>query len=465
MLDIYSGADMVIVWLGHEGEHTSAVLRYLPPESPYYRAEPEDKAAILNYLDVNLSSSERDSLCLGLLDLCTRPWIRRVWVQQEIFAAERFQIRCGSAVFNADFWDFATALENLVSNSAIVISHDYSQNKALLKQTTNATPRHRALLAHQRLDPSVCECCCEEAAELGLHISTRADCILAMAKGLEATKLQDHVYAILGLTDLFTDEHNRDDIGDGIPKLEINYDRSPSQVFQDLTKHLLTKDESLRILVNHRPAPSDAALALPSWCPDWRSFNHPAHEHDQVRGFALVGDDQDGVITFEGTVIAIRTAHGSALRPTHMRGGKRDAREIVHFDSRPRWTHRSLVGHQDLRGLPNYNTPAWRLTCSAELITDPSFGAFEATCSLCIDSSAMDMGDLAVLPRDDNRNAFSWQRAMPVLRPRQPGGYTFVCMAMIGYSSPEESRLFAANDRAFWRKLVEERGYETFTVY
>ncbi|KAH8812342.1 heterokaryon incompatibility, partial [Xylogone sp. PMI_703] len=79
MFDIYKKAKQVLCWLGPAGLHTGLAMDYLEKCFPiaddgYMR---HDDACKENF----------EALYEGLLDLSKRPWVTRVWVRQEVFAA------------------------------------------------------------------------------------------------------------------------------------------------------------------------------------------------------------------------------------------------------------------------------------------------------------------------------------------------------------------------------------------
>ncbi|KAK0648689.1 heterokaryon incompatibility, partial [Cercophora newfieldiana] len=77
MLTIYMKARTVVGWLGPESSQTKAAVYALRSHGA------EGMEVSMSFLEL---SSE---IYGGLVDLYSRPWFRRLWVQQEVFAARR----------------------------------------------------------------------------------------------------------------------------------------------------------------------------------------------------------------------------------------------------------------------------------------------------------------------------------------------------------------------------------------
>ncbi|KAK1758979.1 heterokaryon incompatibility protein-domain-containing protein [Echria macrotheca] len=99
MAKIYHKADRVIVWLGDgTGGGEGAIERI---------SELAADHVIRAVQDVVWSESDLEAA----FRLLGRPWFRRVWVLQEVFAARHLRIRCGSA--EIDGYAFCTGLQLL----------------------------------------------------------------------------------------------------------------------------------------------------------------------------------------------------------------------------------------------------------------------------------------------------------------------------------------------------------------
>jgi hypothetical protein len=101
MFKIFSKASTVLVWLGEEDpnlEKAITVLRSHGILSDDYRYkikyELEDPASKYDAVASGLSCEFR----YAFTDLCLKPWNRRAWVQQEVFAARHLELFCGHAV-------------------------------------------------------------------------------------------------------------------------------------------------------------------------------------------------------------------------------------------------------------------------------------------------------------------------------------------------------------------------------
>lgn len=73
MITVYSKASEVIGWVG--------------------KASPDISQALVDlFKDENCKWKEDDA---GFKNLLRRPWFRRVWVRQEVFAAAKLFLQCG----------------------------------------------------------------------------------------------------------------------------------------------------------------------------------------------------------------------------------------------------------------------------------------------------------------------------------------------------------------------------------
>lgn len=118
MLTIYEKARSVLVWLGEEAEHTKLTVTYLKwahtMMKEYWKLETDirfDEFAVVDPKNVwhpSECAQHFYALISGLEDICSRNWIRRIWIRQEVWAAKKIEVRCGSTSFNWDDFLFAT---------------------------------------------------------------------------------------------------------------------------------------------------------------------------------------------------------------------------------------------------------------------------------------------------------------------------------------------------------------------
>ena len=90
MLAIYMKAQRVLGWLGLEAESIATALRAIGGD---LRAEDRH---VHHKFPVSTRTYH------GLKDLYERPWFRRIWVQQEIFAARELVLHCGKIIVDLE---------------------------------------------------------------------------------------------------------------------------------------------------------------------------------------------------------------------------------------------------------------------------------------------------------------------------------------------------------------------------
>jgi len=78
----------------------------------------------------------------------------------------------------------------------------------------------------------------------------------------ESTDPRDHIYGIIGLTTARDDE-----------KLQIDYSKSPSQLFSEVTEYIILRSRNLDVICA-LPKPKNFKLEyrLPSWVADWSAI-------------------------------------------------------------------------------------------------------------------------------------------------------------------------------------------------
>ncbi|KAL7931811.1 heterokaryon incompatibility domain-containing protein [Trichoderma chlorosporum] len=96
MAEIYSKANRVIVWLGEAADNSDHALKYIR------MAADEDQQ----------SSISKDTARGAVLAILERPWFRRIWVLQEVAAAQHIVMMCGAA--RIDGYAFCLGLPSLL---------------------------------------------------------------------------------------------------------------------------------------------------------------------------------------------------------------------------------------------------------------------------------------------------------------------------------------------------------------
>lgn len=306
MFDIFSTASKVMVWLGLEQEHTSHALRFIK-DRPGSQDEEEVPATPPVLLDKLRRIVRAQRVYDPLLDLCTRPWNRRAWIQQEVFAAREVLVRCGHVDLQLEeLQEAAALLANLDVLRIRRLSEDQRLSIEALRSIFQSLPSLKEKIAYMRCLGRTAGCHCQYYGEVP-QSSTSPQCVAWRTRNIIASDPRDYVYALLGLTDCVTrpgsscHAQGRNDI------LGIDYARSPSLVFQDLTKYIInTHAGSLGVLCGHVPGNDYVDIKLPSWCPDWRRPHHCLLPHPHVAYMAPQQYFDQDVLRFSGLVMAVR---------------------------------------------------------------------------------------------------------------------------------------------------------------
>ncbi|KAK5681743.1 hypothetical protein LTS10_006276 [Elasticomyces elasticus] len=187
-----------------------------------------------------------DDLIVGLQEFIQHPWFRRVWVKQEVWAAENLIVMCADTMVSwEDLTQASHWIEELVPSQPSLASYQ-----------ENVQPFVRPSIA-ERLRLTL-----RELPDPGGH--SDADIITALTRTAysNCSDPRDHVYGILGMTATNLTSSRT-------PHLSVNYHKSVSEVFQDVVRYVMARDQNLDILLLSGTYGRIAGQDLPSWCPDF----------------------------------------------------------------------------------------------------------------------------------------------------------------------------------------------------
>jgi hypothetical protein len=267
MYMIYRAATRVIVWLGIEADDSDFVMRAMA-----FVGSQKNRRAIMRRDHNHECLVQLARLIKGIETLTKRPWFLRSWIRQEVAAAPKVSVRCGSREVP---W---TALKRSV-NCLARLRSKYLSSRSLFNGADDEFkgrigPYKEMSLALRFLkkDWVVGQSLLAEAGDLRsiwyYHTGGLLELLMA-GRVYEATDPRDKVYAILGMAEVSSLMWPRDAM-EKPPVIRVDYSASISEVYQHTAKYLINRDENLDILCilpTHRDATSDN---LPSWTPDWR---------------------------------------------------------------------------------------------------------------------------------------------------------------------------------------------------
>jgi hypothetical protein len=155
MLSIYQHARQVIIWLGVGSSDTQSVRSYVDgaqqagvlrkwdlekhvaisaswnhPKSKDEKLTDLQEISELDIAVLRHGEATRVKICKihsqaiisGLHNFLTRPWYNRLWVQQEVWAAKKIQMVCGSCTFD---WDVLRASAKAFGSLLRTIDHSF----------------------------------------------------------------------------------------------------------------------------------------------------------------------------------------------------------------------------------------------------------------------------------------------------------------------------------------------------
>ena len=263
MLEIYQKATRVVAWLGSaqkDMENALAAASVIPSQ-----LSPND---VFDFW----------SIYAGMSHLYTRPWFKRVWVQQEIFAARKLRLQCGHLHFE---WSQLLSNPKLLHNLPHL--RPYSQpekddekanKKSGGKVPDQITDQFNAISRLDKLHKHHVKCF-EQFRPHNRHQPVIIDTLLDTGT-LSATNPRDYIYGIVGLTGLPAKAiplHEWTMARQHKVFLPIDYSADLALILSALTWVLLMK-EGLAVLTKFKTFPPEddgkCEQTLPSWVIDWR---------------------------------------------------------------------------------------------------------------------------------------------------------------------------------------------------
>jgi hypothetical protein len=232
MGDIYRRAERVVVWLGPAKDQSSLALKLLRELSskiavnwPSLTMEATSKEPFeQHWASIGIKLPFKIHQWHAIQSLLDRSWFERLWIWQEIRLADPKSaiVMCG---FDVVRWqDFRDAIFCLCYKPLTSRLFEKARQAWLLCDSTGKLSIYRLA---QRTEDSKC-----------------ADD-------------RDRIYALLSICD---NRHGQSNI---IP----DYTKSASQVYQDITLHILNESQDIDVLRSCEI--SRRRMDMPSWVPDW----------------------------------------------------------------------------------------------------------------------------------------------------------------------------------------------------
>jgi hypothetical protein len=268
---LFKRASRVVVWLGQEAMHTQLALTWMYSFCLREHDSGSNAIQLARLCDLH-------ALLAGLTNLMKRPWIRRIWILQEVHSARSVVVQCGLSEVS---WDVFKRLSSCRSWVQERLASTLSFSKGV-ETLSDATPDESVTDIDDALRKA--QTCMNVLAALTSlsHSSTghskmfsefqrqsglkRLVSLLKRTYMFQATDARDKVYALIGIAGVSAVSPGTTRI-DKTPHLVIDYHPSVTEevLFRRLLKLFASEIQDLTFLDCHtRTADS---TTLPSWQP------------------------------------------------------------------------------------------------------------------------------------------------------------------------------------------------------
>ncbi|KAK3644449.1 hypothetical protein LTR56_009701 [Elasticomyces elasticus] len=298
MLSIYKKAARVVVWLGEHSALSGLVFHFLDRISPKHselHSTPKSSLRVLRICQEHV-----DYLVKGLQEFIHHAWfhgassqliIVLLTVKQEVWAAENLDVVYADNVIS---WDALVAAWNWINE---------------LASSWPSLKWYRVVVLQSFVRPSVTErlwLTLRELPDPGANFDTNIVAVLNRTAGSECSDPRDRVYGILGMT-------GTNLTSNWTPHLTVDYHKAASEVFQDVVRYVMARDQNLDVLLLTDGAYGVliAGEQLPSWCPNFESVQPTREwlkpiihaEATKVRPIYKLAGSDEAVLPLEGTHI------------------------------------------------------------------------------------------------------------------------------------------------------------------
>lgn len=237
MADIYSRADRVVVWLGLEEMDSGLGIEIMERISSQIRVDwrtlelkPASRATEQHWSDADKILPCSETELLAISEALSRPWFERLWVQQEIRLANALALfMCGSDMIS---WHSF--------RKVILCLYVKKWSSKPLNPILQRLANNFQLLYNLSKDSS---------------ISGFVN-IMLMTNRCKCLDPRDRIYAVLSLLD-----KSEKPVG-----LELDYEKTAGQVYQDVTLRYIAHKNKLNLL--RFSWLKDKPSEMPTWVPD-----------------------------------------------------------------------------------------------------------------------------------------------------------------------------------------------------
>lgn len=274
---LFRRAKQVVVWLGPEATHTQLALTWM-----YSFCVHRTGREHLNCATRLARLCDLYILLEGLTDLLERPWIRRVWILQEIYSAQSVVVQCGPSqvawnVFerlsHCRKWVVAEMKNSSTLSKEVIVADElmYGKNDAVHDGSLIEAHQCMDVLAALTVSSRLSSGHSDMASDLRLGSKLKnLLCLLKKTYMFRATDQRDKVYALLGIAGILGVSPGTRRI-DGSSGFVIDY--RPSMTEERLHRRLLeafaSEIQDLTFL-DHWTHPGGL-----NTCPTWQPIELP----------------------------------------------------------------------------------------------------------------------------------------------------------------------------------------------
>ncbi|KAK4907691.1 hypothetical protein LTR49_023287 [Elasticomyces elasticus] len=272
MHEIYQYAQTVVVWLGPEADDSAVAMEYiLTLDAKTYVAEAvEDFFSLASettktfVFDQWTLDNHDPRLVKALLVLLERPWLRRVWVQQEAAVCENTRVMCGAYDVT---WDQLFSLAWIVTRRTTTGWPEWVAYPSIALESgmKGAANIQRSRIHHLRMFSQAYKQNTYYSVSRPSGVGETFDGLIAKRWWCEATDPRDKIFALYNLG-----VWNADKLA-GRPK--VSYKDAWQMIYTKTALWMLQVGWTTTLsYAGHR---DNVPAELPSWVPDWRN----AREH------------------------------------------------------------------------------------------------------------------------------------------------------------------------------------------